>query len=85
MNAKEKAKAAVWLLKEAVLEYVKDHPGATSREIKDELGLACPNENGEREDGLLWGIDNMLIVEEKMRMEVVSHRTHRYIIPSTQS
>jgi hypothetical protein len=60
-----------------VLEFVADHPGATSREVKDGLGLACPNEKGEREDGLLWGIDNMLIVEGKMRLELVGHRNRR--------
>ena len=77
MNAKEKVNEGKRLLKEAVLEYVAAHPGATSREVKDDLGLASPDENGKHEDQLLWGIDNILIVEGKMRMELVGHRNRR--------
>jgi hypothetical protein len=80
MSAEEKAKAGIWLLKEAVLEFVKDHPGATSREVKDALSLASPNEKDEREDQLLWGIDNMLMVEGRMRMEKPGHLNQRYFI-----
>lgn len=79
MTAKEKAKAGVWLLKQAVLDFVADHPGATSRDVIDGLGLASAREKGDRDDKLLWGIDSLLIAEARMTMSTVNNRCRRYV------
>jgi hypothetical protein len=68
MNANEKAKAGLWLLKQAVFEFVKEHPGVTSTEVQDALDLCSPNPNGDRKDALLWGIENILRVEGLIEM-----------------
>jgi len=63
MNAKEQAKAGLWLLKQAGLEFVKEHPGLTPNEVRDALDLYSPNTNGDHKDTLLWDIENLLAAE----------------------
>lgn len=63
MTAQEKAKAGVWLLKEAVVEFIREHPeGITPAEVRDKLELNSPDKGGHK-DNLLWGIHNLLNLE----------------------
>jgi predicted transcriptional regulator len=74
MNAREKAKAGLWLLKQAVLEYVTEHPGITPKEVREALDLNSPNPSGDFKHHLLWGIDNILKVEELIETKKVDGR-----------
>jgi hypothetical protein len=80
MSTTEKAKEGVRLLKEAVLEYVAAHPGATTRDVQEALDLESRNEEGKFKDQLLWGIDNLLRAENKMRFDKTKRPQGRYII-----
>lgn len=83
MTAKEKAKAGVWLLKQAVLELVKQRPGITPNEIREELDLRSPNLQGDYGDTLLWGIGNLLEVERLAETKKVDGRNR--LFPAGQS
>lgn len=80
MNAKEKAKAGIWLLKQAVLEFIGEHPdGVKPSEIRDELGLTCPDVSGDFKDHLAWGIHNMLFVEGLIEKRKIDNRNHFFL------
>jgi hypothetical protein len=79
MTAREKAKAGVWLLKQAVLELVKQRPGITPNEVRDELDLYSPNPNGDHKDTLLWGIENLLAVEGLMETRKADGRNRLFL------
>ena len=84
MDPKEKAKAGLWLLKEAVLELVGNHPdGITPNEVREELGLFSPNKNGDHKDALLWGIQNVLEVEGLAETRKVDDRNRIFLACNT--
>jgi hypothetical protein len=84
MSPKEKAKAGLRLLKEAVLELVGNHPnGITPNEVREELELFSPNRNGDHKDALLWGIENMLAVERLAETRMVDGRNRIFLIGKT--
>lgn len=84
MSAKEKATTGVRLLKEAVLQFVADNPGSTTKEVQEALDLFSPNEHGDYKDQLLWGIDNLLRAENKIRFKKENNRNRRYCVEATQ-
>jgi hypothetical protein len=78
MKPEELARAGLWLLRQAVLSYLADHPGATGSEVRDELGL---NQDRDRHGGhrfhLFWGLGNLLEQEGE-----VVNRDGRLFLPS---
>jgi hypothetical protein len=80
MDAKEKAKAGVWLLKQAVLEVVGANPGVTPNEVREELELFSPNINGDHKDTLLWGIANILAVEGLAEIRKEDGRNRMFLV-----
>jgi hypothetical protein len=61
MNAQEKAKAGVWLLKQAVVDYLRTRPeGASASEIREQLGIDDADAEGEHKGYLLWGLQHLL-------------------------
>jgi hypothetical protein len=78
MTANEKAKAGVWLLKQAVLELVRQRPGITPNEGREALDLNSPNPSGDYKDTLLWGIGNLLEVEGLMETRKQEGRNHLF-------
>lgn len=70
MDAREKAKAGIWLLKQAVLDYLKSKDGgrALATDIRDDLGLRSEDTTG-HESNLAWGVNILLRNDESVRTE----------------
>jgi hypothetical protein len=66
MNPHDMAQAGVSMLKQAVVQYLRQHPRTPSRAIRDELQLDSPNAQGNYGDTLLWGIMNQLTAEGRI-------------------
>ena len=61
MTAQEKAKAGLWLLEEAIIDYLAAHPeGVWSGKARKELGLDSADGNGQRKGYLFWGLQHVL-------------------------
>lgn len=61
MTAQEKAKAGLWLLKQAVLDYLEARPeGAPAAEIREALAIDDADAEGQRKGYLLWGLQHFL-------------------------
>lgn len=80
MTAQEKAKAGVWLLKQAVLDYLQSRPeGAPSADIREGLGIDDADAEGERKGYVLWGLQHLLTQDGKIETDK-SQRPHRIIL-----
>lgn len=78
MTAHEKAKAGLWLIKEAVLHYLAEHPeGVPSSEARRELGLENPT--GERRDSLFWGLSLQLKEEGRVESRTVDGQNRLFL------
>lgn len=76
MTAKEKAQKGLAMLKDAVHEYVSQHPdGVPPREVREALGLDSPNEKDQRKDHLLWGVHNLLEREGRVKRTLKRNRS----------
>ncbi len=79
MTAREKAKAGLWLIKEAVLHYLAEHPeGVASAEARRELGLENPT--GERKDYLFWGLALQLKEEGRVESRTVDGQNRLFLV-----
>jgi uncharacterized protein len=79
MTNTEKAQAGVNLIKEAILDYLRDHPnGATNAEIVRELGLESDFE-GENHNYLSWSVIGLLVNEGKIRYERRARSRHYFL------
>jgi hypothetical protein len=85
MTANEKARAGLWLLTEAVHDYIVAHPGATPTDIREALGVNSPNHKGERADHLLWGLLNILASQGRARIDQEHHGARNYVHPETRN
>jgi hypothetical protein len=89
MDPKEKAKAGLWLLKQAVIDHLRSKPaGERPKMICEELGLHSKNAQDERKDYLMWGLQHMLEADGQARTEK-DQNGHSVLVPilpaSTQS
>lgn len=67
MTAQEKAKAGLWLLKQAVLDYLESRPdGAPAAEIREALGIDDTDAEGQRKGYLLWGLQHFLVQDGRI-------------------
>jgi hypothetical protein len=71
MTSQEKAKAGLWLLKQAVLEYLAKQPNGAARpdDIRDALDLHDEDAKGENKGRLLWGLGHLLKKDGKIRAD----------------
>ena len=62
MTPQEKAKAGLWLLKQAVLDFLATQPNGAARPVTicDALNLHDEDADGEHKDRLLWGLGHLL-------------------------
>lgn len=80
MTAQEKAQAGLWLLKEALVQYLADHPqGVTPSDARAALGLENPGVEVVKETRLFWGLHDQL--EAEGRIEVKKIDGHKYLFP----
>jgi len=69
LKVAEKAKAGVNMIKEAILEYLREHPnGVSNAEIVRDLKLESDFE-GENHNYLSWSVIGLLVNEGKIRYE----------------
>lgn len=80
MNAKEKSNYAVSLLKEAILEVIKQNPnGMGNSEIARLLELESDFE-GSQKNYLSWSIIGLLVNEGKVKYKKIGSRKLYFII-----
>jgi uncharacterized protein len=69
MPAHEDAQSGLALLKNAIVEFVREHPnGVTNAEIATGLGIESDYE-GEHPSYLSWSIIGLLLAERRLRYE----------------
>lgn len=87
MTPEEMAKAGIWMLKQAIKDFLATQPGgiALTTTIRDELNLRCENADGERKDQLVWGLGNLLQQDGSVRKERVDGRNHLALNPATRN
>lgn len=69
MNPREKARAAVESLKDAIVEYLAAHPGGASHvQIFEDLNLRSDYEGTQR-NYLSWSVLGLLLAEKRVRYE----------------
>jgi hypothetical protein len=70
MSPAAKVEAGYKLMKEAVAEYLGSHPeGVSAADMRDALGFTDENEKGERKGYAMWAVLNLLIREERVRID----------------
>lgn len=86
MTANDKARAGLWLIKEAVVQYLTEHPeGVPSADARRALGLENPT--GERRDYLFWGLVLQLKEEGRVVSRMVGEEKRLFVVtpPATPS
>jgi hypothetical protein len=74
MTAQEKAAEGVSYLKDAIVEYLAEHPdGVPHSQIVTDLGLASDYEGGQK-NYLSFSIIGLLLAERKVRYERIGSR-----------
>jgi hypothetical protein len=83
MTPEEKAKAGLWLLKEAIRQYLEQHPeGVPVAKAREDLGLDSADEERKHKGYLFWGLEHVLKDEIGYNKNVNPHliflkRNHR--------
>jgi hypothetical protein len=87
MTPEEKAKAGLWLLKQAVLEYLATQPNNAARpdEIRTALGLHDEDFKGENKGRLLWGLGHLLRKEGKVQTKQFDGLNHLVLVTTTET
>jgi hypothetical protein len=82
MSPQEKAKAGVWLLKQAVLEFLASRPNRAGRpdDIREALHLCDEDSKGQHKGYLLWGLENLLKKEGVIETEKIDGYNHVVLI-----
>jgi hypothetical protein len=70
MTPQEKAKAGLWLLKQAVLDYLGTRlEGAPAAEIRKALEIDDADADGQHKGYLLWGLQHFLAQEGRIETD----------------
>ena len=87
MTPQEKAKAGLWLLKQAVLDYLATQPNNAARpdEVRDALDLHDEDAKGENKGRLLWGLGHLLKKEGKVRADKIDGLNHIVLTTTVES
>ena len=82
MTPQEKAKAGLWLLKQAVLDYLATQPDCAARpdDVRAALQLLDEDPKGGHKGYLLWGLSNLLKAEGKVRKEDMNGFNHMVLV-----
>ena len=82
MTPQEKAKTGLWLLKQAVLDFLETQPNGAARpnEIRDALDLHDEDFKGENKGRLLWGLGNLLKKEGKVQKAELGGFDHLVLV-----
>jgi hypothetical protein len=86
MTPQEKANAGLWLLKQAVLDYLATRPNGTapSMEVREALRLHDEDHKGENKGRLLWGLANLLNADGSVRSETIDRVSYMILAKTEQ-